>query len=158
MEIGLHATETTDNQVLTFSVQDALFCVDLQSIERVLPLVALQSVPLSPNFVKGLMVIQGENMPVIDLAERLSLTMGRPYNLNMPILLCQSSTKKVGIVVSTIVGVETLISKPDELDQMFEHAESPFTSVVPTRRGQSLLLDLELVFDFELYDGHDNSL
>ncbi|MBC7685124.1 MAG: chemotaxis protein CheW, partial [Bdellovibrionales bacterium] len=55
-------------KVLVFSIGPDRYALRLGAIVRVLPVLALKQVPLAPAFVAGLMDLQGEPVPVIDLS------------------------------------------------------------------------------------------
>lgn len=144
-------TQSNFQQVLHFVSQDNLYCVALNRIERVLLLVDLKPIPLAPNFVVGLMSLQGQSVVVIDLAQRLGLNDEEPYSLNTPILLCESqSGKMMGLVVSEVVGVERLNGNGVQLCPVFDEPSSPFRGVINSEYGQSLQLDVDKVLDVQI--------
>ncbi len=143
--------------VLHFIAHDNQFCVELEWVERVLSLVALKPVPLSPRYVVGLMTLRGESIVVIDLAERLGLMDHDLYTVNTPILLCSNRAGKLtGLVISEIVGVDLVADDELQLVPLFEEPASPFESVVNTDRGPSLLLNVDRITAIDIMaDGTD---
>jgi len=59
--------------LLRFNILQQDMCIVLKYVLKVLPLLELQIVPDAPSYVKGLMNLQGNCVPVIDLAERLGI-------------------------------------------------------------------------------------
>lgn len=57
-------------QYLTFSLRNELFGVGILNVKEILPYGALTSVPMMPDFVKGVINLRGSVVPVIDLAVR----------------------------------------------------------------------------------------
>ena len=55
-------------KVLVFHIGDDRYGLRLAAIVRVLPLLELKQLPLTPDYVAGLMDLHGEPVPVIDLS------------------------------------------------------------------------------------------
>jgi purine-binding chemotaxis protein CheW len=58
-------------QCLTFSVASERFAVDILDIREIIEVGMMTSVPLAPDFVRGVVNLRGNVLPVIDLAVRL---------------------------------------------------------------------------------------
>ncbi|QFY88775.1 purine-binding chemotaxis protein CheW [Magnetovirga frankeli] len=58
-------------QCLTFSVANERFAVDILDIREIIEVGMMTSVPLAPDFVRGVVNLRGNVLPVIDLAVRL---------------------------------------------------------------------------------------
>lgn len=54
-------------QVLVFKIGDDSYGLYTRHVQRVLPLMALKDIPLTPAYVAGLMNFHGTSVPVIDL-------------------------------------------------------------------------------------------
>ena len=59
--------------ILTFKISSEQYAVALDDLDEVLLMAAVKPVPGSPAFIKGVLNLRGELLPVIDLAERLGL-------------------------------------------------------------------------------------
>jgi len=133
-------------QVLHIVANDHQFCVRLERVERILSLVALKPVPLSPPFIVGLMTLTGKSVVVIDLAERLGLKDDRPYTIDTPILLCANGNDRLmGLIISEIISIDAVDTNELQLAPTFEEPSSPFEGVINTSRGPSLLLNVDKV-------------
>ena len=60
-------------KVLVFHIGDDRYGLRLAAIVRVLPLLELKQLPLTPDYVAGLMDLHGEPVPVIDLSRLAGL-------------------------------------------------------------------------------------
>lgn len=60
-------------QFTTFLLRDELFGVDALQVQEILPYQEITSVPLAPEYVKGLINLRGQIVTVLDLRRRLGL-------------------------------------------------------------------------------------
>jgi len=66
---SVHATET--KQFLTFRIGDEHYGLELSQTREIIEYGGITSVPLMPIFLRGVINLRGEVVPVIDLAVRL---------------------------------------------------------------------------------------
>ncbi len=139
-------------QFLHFFYTDIQYCLGLEHIVRVLPIVQFHYVPGCPDYMRGLITLRGHSLSVIDLAARLGQESSlHRYTIDTPILLCTDGTKEVGMIVEEVVGVETVSNGALQTSPVFEGDSSPpFKAVIMTERGQSMLLDVGRVLDIDL--------
>jgi purine-binding chemotaxis protein CheW len=70
----LSAIETEDLvQMVGFVVAGELFGVDILVVQEIIKDINLTAIPDSPDFIKGVINLRGNIIPVIDLAKRLRL-------------------------------------------------------------------------------------
>lgn len=129
-------------RLLQFFVQGVQLCMDFQYLERVLPLPMLEPVPSGPDYVAGLMNLQGRAIPIIDLALRLGMNREQPYSLNAPILLCSGA----GLIIDKILEISE-----GEVQMKEELGNSLFLGSVPLEAGVSLLINTQRIVEFK-YD------
>jgi purine-binding chemotaxis protein CheW len=58
-------------QITTFRVADELFGVNALQVQEILPYQKIAPVPLSPDYIKGLINLRGQIVTVLDLRKRL---------------------------------------------------------------------------------------
>lgn len=58
-------------QYLTFMLRDECFGISIESVKEIIEYDNITSIPLMPEFVKGVLNLRGEVVPVIDLSLRL---------------------------------------------------------------------------------------
>jgi len=144
-------------QVLHFSLVDTEYCIGLQHVVRVFPIVQFRYVPGGQSFLRGLMTLEGKSVPVIDLAERLGLPDPHQYHLETPIMLCRSNKKTVGIIVDEVYNIEDVDEEKLQMHPLYEEDGSvPFTAAIKTERGLSLLLDADQILDIDLAKVNEN--
>jgi purine-binding chemotaxis protein CheW len=64
------AEATPPAQYLTFSVGDEVFAMDITTVREIIQFASLTTVPLMPDFVRGVINLRGAVVPVIDLKSR----------------------------------------------------------------------------------------
>ena len=57
-------------QYLTFSLGDEVFAMDIRSVREIIQYGSMTTVPLMPEFVRGVINLRGSVVPVIDLQSR----------------------------------------------------------------------------------------
>lgn len=61
----------TERQYLTFGIRDEYFGISIDTVKEILEYSNVTAIPLMPDFVKGVLNLRGEVVPVIDLSLRL---------------------------------------------------------------------------------------
>ena len=62
--------QSTNNHVVCFQLDKKDYALPLEHVERVLRMVAISSVPESPDWMSGIIDLQGRVIPVMDLRKR----------------------------------------------------------------------------------------
>ena len=152
MKIDSDGTDAGDGprKILSFSVQELRFCVEIHAVDSVVPLVQLQHVPGAPPHVKGLINLRGKPVVVVGLAEFLGLKPTERYTLDTPILLCSDGTRHVGLIVDRVLDVETVDHSRLHQGELFEGAALPFSGFVGRSDGESLMFDVERLLGEDL--------
>jgi methyl-accepting chemotaxis protein len=60
-----------EQQYLTFGIRDEFFGISIETVKEILEYSNVTPIPLMPDFVKGVLNLRGEVVPVIDLSLRL---------------------------------------------------------------------------------------
>lgn len=99
-------------KVMVFHIGRERFGLPLASLVRVLPAARLAALPLAPDYVPGLLDLQGEPVPVIDL-DRLAGAPRTAIHYDTRILLVDypgedGRRHKLGLQAARVTGVETV--------------------------------------------------
>ena len=142
--------EGAGDAVLRFRIPEMELCVPLACVDKVFSLMALQTVPQGPAYLRGLMNLHGDSIPVIELAARLGLSTGEPYTLDTPILLCGYGGLRAGLIIDEVLGVESVPAGALQMGAQFDEAQLPFNAVLSTSEGLCMMLNLGrvLAIDF----------
>jgi purine-binding chemotaxis protein CheW len=102
-------------RLLLFTLDDAVFAVNVGYAVEVLRGMPVKHVPELPDFIEGVVEIRGRICPVMDMRRRLGMPV-RSDNARGRFLIVRSSLERVALLVDEVVGVETvrreLIRKP----------------------------------------------
>ena len=66
-------TETT--QYLTFRLAEEVFALDISKVREVLDFTAITKVPRTPEFMRGVINLRGNVVPVVDMRLKFGMTM-----------------------------------------------------------------------------------
>ncbi|WP_096272553.1 chemotaxis protein CheW [Paucisalibacillus globulus] len=132
---------TLNNQRYGINVQQILSIEKMQEITRV---------PRTSEFIKGVINLRGETIPVIDLKERLQLETSEPTNQSR-ILVIQVDAVTVGLIVDSATDV--LDIDTNEIERASEMAgivnEKYIAGIAKRAEELLLLLNLQTILNFE---------
>lgn len=136
--------------VLHLIVQSTHAIIELNYVERVLPLSQIEAIPGSPAYLVGIMNLSGKSVPIIDLSIRLGIPRTKAYTLNTPLVLCTSNASQMGILVDEVVGLVNVdISELQQQADFTEH-NSPFYATLPIQSELTLCLNIQHIMDINL--------
>ncbi len=138
------------HRLLYMAVAGHLFCLRLNDVERLLPLMRVQRVPEGPDYLLGVMNLRGEAVPVLDLGRRLNLTTTSHYALDTPVVLAAIGSLRAGLVVDEVRGVRAVPRSALRGDSLFRDGLPPVLSAVTSGDGTALLLDALRILDIDL--------
>jgi purine-binding chemotaxis protein CheW len=97
-------------QLVVFSLDQFRFALPLTSVERVVRATEVTPIPQAPHAVSGVVDMQGEVVPVLDVRQRMGLR-SRPIGLADEFLVARMRGGTVALVVDRTEG----LADPDEL-------------------------------------------
>ena len=113
---------SVDNQVereeikmLTFSLDNVFYGVDVNQVREVKNFEGATPVPYAPHYVKGVTNLRGEVIPVIDLRKRIGLTEKNEKD-DTEIMMIVQDKHPIGVIVDSVIEVLTLQKKDIETD------------------------------------------
>ena len=110
---------TQDNKFLTFKLREESYAIPILRIKEIIGMMPITKVPRLPQFIKGVINLRGQIIPVIDLRTKFGIE-ERPYDERTSIIVMEiqseNTTKTNGIVVDTVQEV---------LDIMADSIEPP---------------------------------
>jgi len=63
------------NQYLTFKLRDEVFALDISKVREVLDFTMVTKVPQTPDFMRGVINLRGNVVPVVDMRLKFGMTM-----------------------------------------------------------------------------------
>lgn len=137
-------------QLVTFTLGDELFAVDIQRVQEINRMMALTQVSQSPPGVEGIINLRGQIIPVFDLRAQF----GYPkveHSERTRIVVVEISEDIVGFVVDTVQDVFRISSNIIEPSpQMVAPIDARFLSGVANIEDQLIMvIELENLFSPE---------
>jgi purine-binding chemotaxis protein CheW len=104
-------------QYLTFQIREELFALSIETVKEILEYSEITPIPLMPEFVKGVLNLRGQMVPVIDLSMRLSDIPTELHRRSCILILDVPFQQKVvvlGVVVDAVKEVRDI--DPSQID------------------------------------------
>jgi len=138
--------DTIKNMYLSFIVDDEQYAVEVGYIKEIIGVVPITIIPMTENYIKGIINLRGDIVPVIDVRLRF-MKQEIPYNQKTCIVVVLYQDYILGLIVDEIVGVNTIednmISSPPS--SKLSYANQFVKNIGRAEDGIKLLLDLEKV-------------
>jgi purine-binding chemotaxis protein CheW len=143
-----------EGKYLTFGLADEEYGIGILKIKEIIGMMSITSVPQSPDFVKGVINLRGQVIPVVDLRLRFGIEKADYTERTCIIvveILGQSGTINIGIVVDSVSEVINI--KGDEVDDAPTFGAKLKTDYIfgmaKMDGGVKILLDIEKVLSAE---------
>lgn len=94
------------SQYIVFTIDSKNYALSLFAVLKIIRAVELIDLPDASDILQGLMNIEGEIIPVMNI-RKLLLLPDRRIDLSDRIIIAQTSTRKIGFVADKIEGVVT---------------------------------------------------
>lgn len=96
--------ETELLQLVTFSIGDEEFGVEILKVQEIIRMLEITKVPKAPAFVEGVINLRGKVIPILDLRKRFGLS-ARSHDKNTRIIVIEINSMVVGFVVDSVSEV-----------------------------------------------------
>lgn len=101
----MHKRQDTELlQLVTFSIGDEEFGVDILKVQEIIRTMEITKVPKAPDFVEGVINLRGKVIPIIDLRKRFGMET-RGHDKNTRIIVIEINNMIVGFVVDSVSEV-----------------------------------------------------
>jgi purine-binding chemotaxis protein CheW len=148
----------TDNDgqshYLTFTVADELYTIAIMYIKEIIEYVSLTPVPMAPPYIRGVLNLRGNVLPVVDLAVRFGVS-PQEVSKHTCIVIVEMSlgdeSLHMGVVVDAVNDVLTLKADDFEPAPSFgSHIRAEFIrNIAKVDSRFIILLDVERVLSIE---------
>jgi purine-binding chemotaxis protein CheW len=98
---------TKNSKIVLFRLEEPRYALYLSAVERVIRSVEITPLPKAPETVLGIINLQGEIIPVIDI-RRLFHLPTHEINLEDQFIVARTSKRLVVLVVDSVTGVSDL--------------------------------------------------
>lgn len=136
---------TRTGQIVIFTLDEQRYGIPLEVVERVVRIVEITPLPAGPDYIHGVINIQGEIIPVLDLRKRFGLP-ERPVELSDQLLILRCANRGIALMADAVREVrecpERTLTKAAEI-----LPDLPFlTGVVRLHDSLILVQDPEALF------------
>lgn len=140
------AANTPVQELLSFRVGDQEYSVDIMSVREIRGWSRATPLPHSAAHVRGVINLRGTVLPIIDLAQRLGLSVAEASERNV-IIVVQVRDQTLGLVVNAVSDILSIpmqdLQTPPDLSQDEDNSYVRALTVVEGRLLR--ILDLEAV-------------
>lgn len=142
------------NSYLSFNLDSVLFAINVSKVINIQEMTKITGVPQSPDYMKGVINLRGDVLPVIDMRIKFGLSEAE-YTSNTCILVLEVTIENekvlLGAIVDSVQEVfeieEDQIQDPPALGNKYK---SEFIYGVTKRENQFIMLiDIDIAFSSE---------
>ncbi|MGL4944478.1 MAG: chemotaxis protein CheW [Thermoguttaceae bacterium] len=101
--------DTMKDMYLSFRLGDEDYCLEIRYVTEIVGIQKVTEVPDMPAYVKGVVNLRGQVIPVIDMRLRFHMP-GRDYDERTCIVVISLRNSQVGLVVDTVNEVRSIES------------------------------------------------
>lgn len=146
----LNTNENTDSgeelhegkvvQLVSFMLDDVEYGVDILSVHEILRFPEMTRLPNTPPFIKGVINLRGNVIPVVDMRIRFGFTEGDITDLTR-IIVVETDGKQVGILVDNVYQVVRLpVASIDPPSDLITGISEDFISGIGRLRDRLIVL------------------
>jgi two-component system, chemotaxis family, chemotaxis protein CheV len=134
---------TNELEIVEFSIGENRFAINVMKVKEILNPVPVVAIPHAHTFVKGIIELRGEVLPVIDVAKALGLPDSLQPQLDK-FIVAEFNQQKTVFHVHAVSQIHRIswgqIEKPSE---MYQGTESQVIGVIKLQGQMVLFLDFE---------------
>ncbi len=138
------AEDTTKDKYLTFEIDKEDYGIEISNIKEIIGICAITLVPETPPYVKGIINLRGDIIPVIDVRKRF-LKEPKEYDELTCIVVIEFAEYVLGLIVDNVKEVmyidESLVAPPPSAKLNYHNQY--IRNIGKTPDGVKLLLDLD---------------
>jgi purine-binding chemotaxis protein CheW len=154
MNLAIKAKTIKTGKYLTFTLADEEYGIGILKVKEIIGMMAITSVPRTPEFVKGVINLRGKVIPVIDLRLKFGMDAIQYTDRTCIIVVeidANDMTIQIGIVVDSVS--EVLNIKEEEIEKTPSFGTSINTDYIlgmaKIDSGVKILLDIDKVLSAE---------
>lgn len=155
--LAVQGSETSRQSVdlskyLTFQLDEEEYGIGILQVKEINGLMAVTSVPRTPEFVKGVINLRGKVIPVIDLRLKFGMKEVEPTEKTCIIVVelhAGESTVQMGIIVDSVSEVINIKRTDIESAPVFDHSVDVdfIMGMAKIDGGVKILLDIDKVLN-----------
>jgi purine-binding chemotaxis protein CheW len=144
IQAGGEAAKGAGREYLSFALGDAQYCIDILKVQEIRTYETPTRIANTPEFIKGVMNLRGNIVPIIDLRIKFGLA-ERRYDAQTVVIVLNVAKRTVGVVVDGVSDVIVLPASEIKPPPEFSGAlDTRYLQGLATVGGQMLILiDIE---------------
>ena len=100
--------DTLENRYLTFQLGNEVYGIEIRYVTEIVGIQKITDVPDMPDFVKGVINLRGQVIPVMDVRLRFKME-PRDYDERTCVMVVKLEKAAVGLVVDTVQEVREIL-------------------------------------------------
>jgi purine-binding chemotaxis protein CheW len=149
-EIDYEYGSAENEQFLTFAIEDEIYGIPIENIKEIISVPDITPVPLTTDYIKGIINFRGEVIPVVDVRARFNKP-EKEYDELSCIIVIEYEDSVLGLIVDNVKDV-LFINRDDILSPPKARLKQPnqfIKNVGKIGDDLKLLLDLEKLLEDE---------
>jgi purine-binding chemotaxis protein CheW len=134
--------------LVAFSLDDSRYGLPLEAVERVVRIVEVTALPKAPDIVLGVVNVQGQVMPVVNLRARFRLP-ERSTVLSDQLLIARTAKRPMALLVDGVGGVLEYSPQEAAAAQAIVPGTDYIAGVVKRADGMILIQDLDRLLSLD---------
>jgi len=135
------------SQLIVFSIDEQRYALPLSIVERVVRAVEITLLPKAPDMVMGVVNVQGQVIPVLNVRKRFGLR-EREIDLNDQMVIAYTSKRMIAFIVDSVSSVieipEQQIVAAEEILPGMEYVKG----IVKQADGMIHILEIDSILSF----------
>lgn len=130
-------------ELLSFTLNEKLFGINLDKVKEIVKRTRITPVPLTPEYIEGVMNLRGNPISIIDLKKRLGFD---EKSESLDIILCYIKDSIIGLRVDKILNIHKF--SPDKFKEVKSSTEEDIESryikgIVQIEDDKYLIIDVD---------------
>ena len=136
-----------DNQFVIFRLADEYYGIKIENVETIERIMEITRVPKTQNYIKGVINLRGEIVPIIDLRDRLGLP-SKDYDSETRIIVNKKQDLMIGYIVDSASEVKDIPLSAISYGTFEETLSETFVKGIGKVENQMIiLLDVDKIIE-----------
>ena len=136
-----------DNQFVIFRLADEYYGIKIENVETIERIMEITRVPKTQNYIKGVINLRGEIVPIIDLRDRLGLP-SKDYDSETRIIVNKKQELMIGYIVDSASEVKDIPPSAISYGTFEENLSETFVKGIGKVENQMIiLLDVDKIIE-----------
>jgi purine-binding chemotaxis protein CheW len=139
---------TDQKQIVVFTLDEPRYALFLSAVERVIRAVEITRLPKVPEIVLGVINLQGQIIPVVDVRQCFHLP-AREMSLDDRFIIARTSSRRVALVVNSVAGIRQLADREMVTAEQVLPCAAYIRGVAKLEDNLVLICDLDQFLSFD---------